>query len=150
TGRGRGIGRRLTGVEIGRRSTERGARVGPDAFDHGSEPVRALRRQMLVETERAEHGVRLDVEDLLGGFAVVEREQNGDEPAHDMRVAIADEGQDGPALTGTVSLVAPKPDLARASPNFRGLGLEVRGHVGEIPSKLDDVAITVLPVVEQL
>ena len=71
-----------------------------------SEAVRALRRQMLLEMQAAEHGIGVDVENGIGGLAGVEGEQDGDQTAHDMGVAVADEAQARGARDSGLTVVA--------------------------------------------
>src|SRR5262249_27453421 len=101
--------RRLTPDPLG------GARagVGANALHHGKEAVGALRRQMLLEPELGKDRARIAREDLARGEPLVDRKQNGDQAAHDVRVAIALEEKDG--ALGAVADGACKPDLAHAA-----------------------------------
>src|ERR1700710_2110382 len=65
------------------------ARVGTDALDHGAQPVGTLRRQMFAESEFVEHRDRIAAQDLLRRMTGIQRQQNRDQSAHDMRVAVA-------------------------------------------------------------
>src|SRR5438067_7116497 len=68
---------------------ERLARVGANALDHGAQAVGALRRQVLAKSEFVEYGKRIRCQDLLRRVAGIKREQDRDQTAHDMGVAIA-------------------------------------------------------------
>ena len=76
------------------------ARILPDPLHHGEEAVRALWRQVLFEMQPAEHGIGVDVENGIGGFAGVEGEQDRDQTAHDMGIAVADEAQARARVSG--------------------------------------------------
>ena len=65
---------------------------------------------MLLEMQSAEHGIGVDVENGIGGLARIEGEQDGDEPADDMGVAVADKAQARYAVVWTDS--GGEPDLA--------------------------------------
>ncbi len=83
--------------------------VGSDPLHHGHQAVRSLRRQMLVEMQLPEPLAGIDARDLLGGLARVEGEEDRDQPADDMGVAVADEGQarDASAPVDTASKARP-------------------------------------------
>ena len=122
--------------------------VGADAFDHRAHAVGALRRQMLLEAEFAERrqGVRGD--DLLGRAVGEKRDRDRDQPAHEMRIAVAAKVQN--RLAGRVPTgVAFEPNLADAAANL--VGVVVRGLAQRLEraAELDDVAIAVLPFLEE-
>src|SRR4029077_8258810 len=73
---------------------------------------------MRLEMQAAEHGVGVDVENGIGGLARIEGEQDGDQPADDMGVAVADEAQTRDAVVRTDS--GGKPDLAHAALHLIG------------------------------
>src|SRR5262245_9930077 len=74
--------------------------------------------------------------------------QDGDQPAHDVGVAVAGKAQDrfAPAVAYDVGQ---KPHLARASGYLVCLGPRSSGQRLKGPSQLDDVTIPILPVIEQ-
>ena len=85
----------------------RAAGVGQDALDHRGESVRALRRQVLGQSETPECGLRIDPKNLVRASARVDRKQDGNEPPDDMGVAVALEIETRPVSTAlTTALVA--------------------------------------------
>ena len=77
-----------------------------------------------------------------------EREKNGNQPAHDMRVAVADEGEArGPRAP--VNLRG-EPDLANTALHLVDLSALRLGQRLEPAPELDHIAVAVFPVVEQL
>src|ERR1700722_7142784 len=91
---------------------QRLARVAADPFDHRTQAVRTLLRQMLAESELVEHGDRVGVENLLRRAVRIKRQQDRDQSPHDMGVAIATVFQQRFA-------VAVAPDTLR-QPNLAG------------------------------
>src|SRR4030095_5017926 len=71
-----------------------GTSVGADPVHHGTQAVRALRRKMLAQAHAIEKLKRVGRQDLARRLAREESEQDGDQTAHDMGVAVADKGQD--------------------------------------------------------
>ena len=83
-----------------RRLPSAASRLALDALDHGAQPVGALRRQMLVEAELAHRRLGVGAQDLAGALAREQRQHDRHQPAHDMRVGIALELQDGIVAAG--------------------------------------------------
>ena len=69
------------------------ARILPDPLHHRQETVRALWRQMLFEMQPTEHGIGVDAENRIRRLARIEGEQDRDQAADDMGIAVADEAQ---------------------------------------------------------
>ena len=72
--------------------------VRTDPLDHSGEPVRALWRQVLLEAELGEDCLRVGAQDVIRRLAGVDGEQDGDQAAHDMGVAVALEAEHGSAV----------------------------------------------------
>src|SRR5215813_9730205 len=130
------------------RRRERRAGIVADALHHRTKAVRALRREVLAQAEAIEYRDGIGVEDVARRLAGVERKQDGDEPAHDVRVAVTDEiepwavGAVGPDLAG-------EPDLAGASLDLVGVGTLRLGQRRERPPEFDHVAVAIVPIVEE-
>ena len=58
--------------------------VRADALDHGARAVRALRREMLLQTERAKGAQGINGENLLWRPIREKRDRNRDQPANDV------------------------------------------------------------------
>src|SRR5690606_16758797 len=92
------------------------AGVRPNTFDHRGEAVGALRREVLLEPELGQDPAGIDCENLLGRLVLVDREQDGDQPAHDMRIAVALKTQPRlPRPVGRRHDLGYQPDLAGAA-----------------------------------
>ena len=131
-----------------RRGCQRGARIRVDALDHRAEAVRALRRQMLAQAEPVEQRDRVGRQDFARRLARIEREQDRDQAAHDMRVAVADEGQRRPG--GAVRarrVVSSQTWLAQPCTLLVSLRA-CSGSGASIAPELDHIAIAIVPVVE--
>ena len=141
-------------VARGRRSVsglrgQRSTRVAPDPLDHGEEPVRALRGEMLLEVELVENGVGVEIENVIGASARVEGEQDGDQAAHDVSVTVADEGEVGFALRRRCGVVASQTWLTQPCTLLAALRAS-SGSGSSVAAELDDIAVAILPIVEQL
>ena len=103
---------------------------------------------MLVQVQQAQSLTGIDAHDLVGRLARVERKQDCDQAAHDMRVAVADKAQ-------ARDVAAPidmgrEPDLADTALHLVGGGAILVRQRLELAAKLDHVAVAVFPIVEQL
>ena len=122
--------------------------VGVDALDHRAHAVGALRGQMLLQAEFTERRKGVDAEDLLGRPVGKKRDRDRHEPAHEMQIAVAAKVQN--RLAGRVpTSFAFEPNLADAAANL--VGVVVRGLAQRLEraAQLDDVAIAVLPLLEE-
>ena len=106
--------------------------------------VRFSRRPKPVEHRKGVGG-----QDLARALAGIEREEDRDQPAHDVGVAVALEGQR--RAVGAVRLhVGHQPDLAGAAAHLVGLGVRRLGERRQVASELDHIAVAIVPLVEQL
>jgi hypothetical protein len=118
------------------------ARVGANALDHRTESVRALRGEMLAQAQALEHGDRVGRKNVAGPLAGEHREQDGDQAAHDMGIAVAGEGEYGTALAIRMHGGC-EPDLARAALHLVCADALALGEGAQGAAKLDDIAIAV-------
>ena len=81
-------------------------------------------------------------------LAGIEREQDGDQAAHDMGVAVAGEAQHR-AGRAVGQHRGREPNLAGAALHLVRFAAVPLGERGERPAKLDHIAIAVVPLVEQ-
>src|SRR4029079_6914489 len=122
--------------------------VVPDALHHGHQAIGALWGEMLLEMQQPEYMRRVDADDVLSRLAGVEREENRDQATHDMGVAVPDEAQSRAAAIRID--FGREPDLAHAALHLvRCPALALAQGLTPAPA-LDDAAIAVLPVVEEL
>ena len=89
------------------------ARIHANALDHRAESVRALWGEMLAQAQPVEHGDRIGRKNVAGPLAGEHREQDGDQAAHDMGIAVAEILQLRFATAAAVELFR-QPDLAGA------------------------------------
>src|ERR687887_533432 len=93
--------------------------IGLDSLHHGSEAIRALRRQVLLEAELGEQRPSVGREDLLRGLVLIKCKQDRNQPANNMRVAVATESETWTRVrVGRKGDVRCQPDLAGATPHF--------------------------------
>src|SRR5262249_19735137 len=122
-------------------------RIGLDALDHRLESIRALRREVFAQPELVEQRDRVALDDLARGLARVKGEQDRDQPAHDVRVAVAHKGEDRP--TRAVRLDAGcEPHLAGAALDFVGVAARVVGQRRQLAAEFDHITVAVVPIVE--
>jgi hypothetical protein len=105
-----------------------------------------IRGQVLAEAHAAENGFRVGLGDFARRLAGIEGEQDGDEPTHDVRVAIAPESEHRLAVPRGL---LDQPDLARAAAHLVFVVVLGRRQRRERLAELDDIAIAVLPIVEE-
>ena len=91
--------------------------VRADALDHGARAVRALRRKTLLQTQRTKGAQGVDGENLLWRPIREKRERDRDQPANEVRVAVAAIVQDCLAV-GARSRLAFQPYLTNAAPHL--------------------------------
>src|SRR5258706_450980 len=94
-----------------------------------------------------EHGKRVGCQDLLRCAAGIQRQQDRDQAAHDMRVAIAEIVEVRFAAIA-VDLLG-EPDLAGAAVDLVGGGVLGLRHRIQRAAEFDDVAVAVVPLVQQ-
>src|SRR5271166_1205977 len=87
------------------------------ALDHGAHAVRALWREMLLQTQRAKGAQGVDGKNLLWRPIGEKRDRDRDQPANDVRVAVAAIMQDHLAV-GARSRLAFQPYLTDAAPHL--------------------------------
>ena len=129
------------GSGVGRRG------VRPNSLDHGAHAVGALRREMLLEAERAKGAKRVDGQDLVRRPVGKERNRNSDQSAHEVRVAVAAKMQGLSAIPARLRL-ALQPDLADAAPHLGGVIVGRRAQWLERVTELDDIAVAILPIIK--
>src|SRR6476469_1871260 len=102
---------------------------------------------MGAEIETLEYALGVGGENFARRLAVEQGEYDRDQTAHDQRVTVADEVEMGPA--GITDATGGQPHLAGAPAHTILLGAFRLGERGQLPSEIDDVAVTLLPIVEQ-
>ena len=83
-----------------------------------------------------------------GVLARIDREQDGDQAAHDVRVAVADEGQHRARRAVRLDVVASQTWLAQPCTLLASRAVAF-GKRRERAAELDDIAIAIVPLVEQ-
>ena len=86
--------------------------------------------------------------DVAGVAAGVEGDQERDQPAHDVGVALAAHAENGSVLRRFGAGL--EPDLARAAANLVGLRPRRVGQRLHHAAEFDDVAVALVPIVEKL
>src|SRR6267142_631388 len=124
------------------------ARVGANALDHGAQAVGALRRQVLAKSEFVEYRDGVGGKNLLRRVAGIKCQQDCDQSAHDMRVAVTEIVQHWCVAVAAVDLLG-KPDLAGAALHLVGSGMLGFGHRSQGAAEFDDIPIAVVPIVQQ-
>src|SRR5262249_53057324 len=127
---------------------ERLARFVANAADHGLESVRTLWREVLAKPEAVEQRQRVDIKNVAGAISRVEGEQNRDQAAHDVGVAVAGETQNRLALSAPFD-VGQQPHLARPARRLVGLGPRPLRQRFERAPQFDHVTIAIIPLIEQ-
>src|SRR5262249_9635545 len=88
------------------------------ALHHSHQPVGALRCEVLPEMQQAERGRRVEADDSMSRLAGIKREEDGDQTAHNMCIAVADEAE---ARTSAVRLdLGRQPYLTHAALHLVG------------------------------
>src|SRR5215475_8775765 len=124
------------------------ARFVANAADHGFKSVRSLWREVLAKPEALEQRQRVDIKNVAGAISRVEGEQNRDQAAHDVGVAVAGETQNRLALCAPFD-VGQQPHLARAARHLVGLGPRPLRQRFECAPQFDHVTIAIIPLIEQ-
>jgi len=138
---------RSDGTLEGRTSLSRSG-FRADAIDQGAHAVRALRREMLLEAQRAEGAQGVDGENLLRRSIGQKRNRDRNQSAHKVRVAVAAIMQDRLAV-GAPPRLALQPHLTDAAPHLIGLVVRRLAQRLERMTEFDDIAIAVLPIVKE-
>ena len=125
-----------------------GGRLRPHAIDQRAQAVCPLRRQMLAELETAEGSLGVGGGNLRRRLVVEEHDRDGDQAAHDDRIAVTDKTEHGLAVPHLGA--RPQPHLAGAAAHLVGVGaMGVRQRL-QMPAELDDVAVALFPVAEEV
>src|SRR5262249_24025215 len=104
--------------------------------------------EVLAQSQSIEQPDRVHGQNVARRLARIKCEQDGDETPHDMGVAVAGEGQHRPG--GTVGADrGDEPNLTGATLNFVGFRSCGITNGSQSPPELDDIAVAVVPVVEQ-
>src|SRR3954451_10413174 len=119
-----------------------------DALDHGAETVGALRGQVLAQSDAVEYVDGIGGEDLARRLTGIDGEQNRDETAHDMSVAVACEREYGAILTIRLRRRR-EPDLAGAALHFVGFLAVALVELREAAPEFDHIAVAIVPLVQQ-
>jgi hypothetical protein len=117
-------------------------------LDHRAQAVGALRREMFGKAEIAENRRGIERDDLPRRTPRKEREDEGDEAAHDQRVAVAAKRQHRRA-GGVMDAARIQPDLADAAAHAIFFGAGGLRQWLQRAAKLDQIAIAILPIVEK-
>jgi hypothetical protein len=123
-------------------------RIRSNALDHRAHAIRALRREMLLKSERAKSRDRIHGQNLLRRPVGKKCNRNGDQPSHQVRVAVPAVVQDPFAFDVRFRL-AFEPNLADAASHFGDVVVGRLAQRLEGVTQFDDIAIPVLPIVER-
>jgi hypothetical protein len=141
-------------------ATKRASGVGAMRSTIGAQAVGALRRQVVAKSELVEHGERVGCEESRCGVSLagIEREQDRDQPAHDMGVAVADDSS-APALAvrlrsshtwlASQTWLAQPCTLLSSHSSSRSNAIGLR-HRRQRAAEFDDVPVAVVPILQQL
>ena len=108
-------------------------------------PFERCRERAPARPRRVKAASASKAENLGGSAATVESDQNGDQPTNDVRVGVA--AIDEPPV---FAALGDQPHLTGAAAHPGGLGAFGLGKRGEIAAEVDDVAVALLPVAEQV
>lgn len=120
-----------------------GCGIGPNALDHGRKPVGALRREVVLQPQVVEDRFGIGRQDLLGRAVLVDCEQNGNQTANNVGVAVTVEVQ-ACARGGRV-----KPDLAGAASDLVVVVALIFRKFRQFATELDHITVAVFPIVEE-
>src|SRR5271157_1942715 len=121
--------------------------VSAHALDHGAHAVRALRREMLLQTRRAKGTQGVEGENLLWRPIREKGDRDRDQPANEVRVAVTAIMQDQLSV-GARSRLANQPYLTDAAPHFVAFIVARLAKRLESMTEFDDIAVAILPIVE--
>ena len=118
-----------------------------NACDHRAQPIRSLRRQVLVQPQPPKRRLRVCSHDFGNGLPVVKSAQYGDQAAHDHRVAVAAKPEGG---------ISPLPFDFRHNPDLTGAAFDFGGRYAQRIlerrhrlAQFNDMAIAILPIVKE-
>lgn len=100
-------------------------RIRADPRNHRSETVGTLSGQVLLEAEFGKYWFRVYRQNLIGFLAIVNSKENGDQPAHDMRVAVGLKSKLRRSAVVSTRDTPCKPDLAGATAHLIFFGSEL-------------------------
>ncbi len=120
------LARKRIGVSSRKRAKPEPCSVGANAINHRANAVGALRRQMLLEAERAKGGVRINGKDLFRRSIGKKRDCDCDQTAHEVGIAVAAIAQ-GRSTVAVRRRLAFQPHLTDAAPDL--VGVVVGGRV---------------------
>ena len=122
--------------------------LGADAFDHRAQPVRALRCEILSQTNAVKQRQGIDRQNVSRAFARVEREKNRDQSAYNVCVTVALEREN--RTRSSVRLyICNKPNLAGATLDLVCIDVSFVWQRRQSAAELDDVTVSVVPFIEQ-
>src|SRR6516165_5146128 len=102
---------------------------------------------MFAQTHAFEQFDGIGVQDLPGAFARIDGEQDCNQSAHDMGIAIADKSQHW-AARAVRAHSGVEPDLARATLNLVGIAMRRLRQRRQFAPQLNQIAIAIVPVVQ--
>jgi hypothetical protein len=125
-------------------------RICHNALHHRSETIGALRRQVLLEAELGEHRSGIGQENFIWRLVLVDRKEDCDEAANNMRVAVPTKAEERRQLRiGRIDDVHREPDLAGAAANLVGFRSQRVVKGGETAPQFDHVPVAVFPIVQE-
>ena len=129
------------------RSSGERIRFRSEPGDHGSQPVRALRREVFAKTDGIEDGHGIGRRDVPGGPARIKREHDCNEPFDDHGVGIAAKSKYSVLIAR--GMLGNQPYLGRAAMHARlGISLLILERRERL-TEFDDVTVPVLPIIEK-
>lgn len=102
---------------------------------------------MLCQSELGEDGLWIALQDFIGSRVLIEREKNRDQTLDDVCITIALKVHAASAVL--VTDAGRDPNLACASADLVGIGTHALGEFGQLPAKLNNVPVAILPVIEE-
>ena len=125
-----------------------GARIPADALNHGSKAIGTLLRQMIFEPKFGENLLCVDGEDFIRRLAFVKRKQYGDQALNNQGVTGAAHGKFIASAAARWNAIRNQPHLTGTAAHFCCLCSQVLRQFRKLAPKFDDVAIAILPIVE--
>ena len=100
---------------------------------------------MAEQIDTVEEAVHVVVMNALGGLLVERRQHDGRQAFHDQRIGIHRQIQ-GVGITVVIGF---QPHLALAAAHKPVFGLQVVREAGQLLAQVDDIAITLFPVIQK-